>query len=37
MGRAEDELQVAPQPSDDRTETDGPRYGLTVSKAWETP
>ena len=25
-------LQVAPQPSDDGTETDGPRYGLTVSK-----
>ena len=25
-------LQIAPQPSDDPTETDGPRYGLTVSK-----
>jgi ribonuclease P protein component len=25
-------LQAAPQPSDDRTEDNGPRYGLTVSK-----
>ncbi|MGB0632597.1 MAG: ribonuclease P protein component, partial [Alphaproteobacteria bacterium] len=25
-------LQVAPQPPDDQAETDGPRYGLTVSK-----
>lgn len=25
-------LQVAPQPSDDRAVSEGPRYGLTVSK-----